>query len=105
MCVFQVKSDLFFDYSHDNPHYSMKSPFCQDFCSKLVLPAFKYIGWDQLPSDDDNAKGLRSTVLSAVAKYCYKDHGWREDWCFTPLNGIRMGVQPTWGYLDQKTGG
>lgn len=45
----------------------------QDFCSKLVLPAFKYIGWDQLPSDDDNAKGLRSTVLSAVAKYCYKD--------------------------------
>jgi len=45
----------------------------KDFCSKLVLPAFKHVGWDQLPTDDDNQKKLRSTVLSAVAKYCYKD--------------------------------
>ncbi|CAK9053976.1 unnamed protein product [Durusdinium trenchii] len=45
----------------------------KEFCSKLVLPAFKHVGWDQQSSDDDNQKKLRSTVLSAVAKYCYKD--------------------------------
>ena len=44
------------------------STSCKDFCSKLVLPAFKHVGWDQLPTDDDNQKKLRSTVLSAVAK-------------------------------------
>ena len=45
----------------------------QDFCSKLVLPAFQQVGWDQKPSDDDNQKKLRSTVLAAVGKYCYKE--------------------------------
>lgn len=56
----------------DHEHEA-NSTSCKDFCSKLVLPAFKHVGWDQLPTDDDNQKKLRSTVLSAVAKYCYKD--------------------------------
>jgi len=45
----------------------------QDFCSKLVLPAFNHVGWDQVASDTDTRKSLRSIVLSLVAKYCYKD--------------------------------
>eukprot|EP00931_Biecheleriopsis_adriatica_P019080 TRINITY_DN13114_c0_g1_i2.p1 TRINITY_DN13114_c0_g1~~TRINITY_DN13114_c0_g1_i2.p1 ORF type:complete len:898 (-),score=224.58 TRINITY_DN13114_c0_g1_i2:61-2694(-) len=44
-----------------------------DFAAKLVLPAFNAVGWDASDSDDDNRKKLRSTVLSAAAKYCYKD--------------------------------
>lgn len=44
-----------------------------DFASKLVSPAFAEVGWDVSPSDDDNRKKLRNTVLSAVSRYCFKD--------------------------------
>mmetsp|Transcript_85496 Transcript_85496/g.147813 ORF Transcript_85496/g.147813 Transcript_85496/m.147813 type:complete len:889 (-) Transcript_85496:87-2753(-) len=43
------------------------------FASKLVSPAFALVGWEASPSDDDNRKKLRSTLVDAVAKYCYKD--------------------------------
>mmetsp|Transcript_106031 Transcript_106031/g.253066 ORF Transcript_106031/g.253066 Transcript_106031/m.253066 type:complete len:876 (+) Transcript_106031:55-2682(+) len=45
----------------------------KDFSSKLVKPAFEHVGWDASAGDDDNRKKLRSTVLSAAAKYCFKD--------------------------------
>mmetsp|Transcript_66812 Transcript_66812/g.118290 ORF Transcript_66812/g.118290 Transcript_66812/m.118290 type:complete len:881 (-) Transcript_66812:54-2696(-) len=44
-----------------------------DMASALVAPAFKLVGWDMSPSDDDNRKKLRSTVCSLLSKYCFKD--------------------------------
>ncbi|CAE8641584.1 unnamed protein product, partial [Polarella glacialis] len=43
------------------------------FAGKLVSPAFAKVGWDTLPSDSDNQKKLRSTVVSALSKYCCSD--------------------------------
>lgn len=44
-----------------------------DFAGKLIVPAFAQVGWDALPGDDDNRKTLRSTLVGALSKYCYKD--------------------------------
>lgn len=43
------------------------------FASKLVTPAFAKVGWETAPTDDDNKKLLRSTLVGLVAKYCYKE--------------------------------
>jgi len=44
-----------------------------NMASTLVAPAFKMVGWDMSPTDDDNRKKLRSTVCSLLSKYCSQD--------------------------------
>mmetsp|Transcript_2871 Transcript_2871/g.6741 ORF Transcript_2871/g.6741 Transcript_2871/m.6741 type:complete len:887 (+) Transcript_2871:54-2714(+) len=44
-----------------------------DFAASLVAPALKEVGWDELPEDDDNRKKLRSTLVGAGAKFCFRD--------------------------------
>ena len=37
--------------------------------ARMVLPAFKQLGWDDRADDSDVTKSLRGTVLSLVGKY------------------------------------
>eukprot|EP01062_Namystynia_karyoxenos_P059363 TRINITY_DN507_c0_g1_i3.p1 TRINITY_DN507_c0_g1~~TRINITY_DN507_c0_g1_i3.p1 ORF type:complete len:912 (+),score=335.98 TRINITY_DN507_c0_g1_i3:86-2737(+) len=37
--------------------------------AKLVTPAFEKVGWDTRPGDDDNTKGLRSTLVKLTASF------------------------------------
>merc|ERR1712187_650037 len=51
----------------------------RDFASRLVAPAFKKLGWQTQPGDDDNTKKLRTLLTKLVAKYCYKDAAFAAD--------------------------
>jgi len=43
------------------------------FAGGLVAPAFGKVGWDVKPGDSDNDKKLRSTLVSTLEKFCFKD--------------------------------
>merc|ERR1712232_799422 len=45
----------------------------QQLAAKLVQPAFKTVGWDASPQDDDNRRKLRSILVDCVAKFCVSD--------------------------------
>lgn len=43
------------------------------FAARLVSPAFVAVGWDASPGESDNQKKLRSILIGAVSRFCYKD--------------------------------
>ena len=51
----------------------------EKFATSLVSVLLEHVGWEEKEADDDNAKLLRGTLISLLAKFCYKEPGVRQE--------------------------